>query len=102
MTGEKFYNILVKNLQVGDVLHTGKNGSQYTFSGWHKGSLQFNGTQTKSIPKSVLLSFKDAMDNNVRINAEWLREKELESFASRVALIKSIVAKYETATSKER
>ncbi len=95
MTGEKFYNNLVQNLQVGDVLHVGKNNSRYTFAGWHNGNLQFNATQTKSIPKSVLISVKEAMDNKVCVNAEWLRKHELESFASRIALIKSIVTRYE-------
>ncbi len=96
MTAENFYNNLVEKLQPGDVLHVGKNGACYTFAGWYKGNLQFMGTQTKSISKAVLIAVKEAMDNNIRINAEWLRNNELESFASRMALIKSIIKKYES------
>lgn len=97
MTGKDFYDNLVKKLQPGDVLHVGKNGASYTFAGWYKDNLQFTGTQTKSISKAVLIAVKEAMDNNVRINAAWLRNNELESFASRIALIKSIIQKYGSA-----
>ncbi|MBX3241071.1 MAG: hypothetical protein KIT80_16310 [Chitinophagaceae bacterium] len=98
MNGEQFYQYLVDVLAVGDTLHTGKGGSCYVFTGWYKGNLQFAGTQTKSIPKAVLVSIKDAMNNNTRITAEWLRANDLESFASRVALVRSIVAKYSCTT----
>ncbi len=97
MTAEIFYQNLVKKLQPGDVLHVGKNGARYIFTGWYNGNLQFTGTQTKSISKAVLITVKQAIDNNVRINAAWLRNNDLESFASRMALIKSIISRYGSA-----
>lgn len=94
MSGNEFYLRLMNQLNSGDVIHTGKNGATYTFQKWYKGNLQFSGTQTKSIAKHVLIAVKDALNNNQEISAEWLRQNELESFASRVALLKSIIRKY--------
>lgn len=94
MSGNDFYVRLTQQLNAGDVIHTGKNGTNYVFQKWHNGNLQFSGTQTKSIAKHILIAAKDALDNNQQISAEWLRQNELESFASRVALLKSIIRKY--------
>ncbi|MBX3255054.1 MAG: hypothetical protein KF862_13005 [Chitinophagaceae bacterium] len=94
MSGAEFYQFLLNRLNTGDVLHTGKNGTQYIFLGWHKGNLQFAGTQTKSIAKNILIAVKDALNDDVEICAEWLRENEMESFASRMALIKSVIKNY--------
>ncbi|MBX2925315.1 MAG: hypothetical protein KF746_24170 [Chitinophagaceae bacterium] len=101
MNGDEFYQFLLNRLNTGDVLHTGKNGTQYIFLGWHKGNLQFAGTQTKSIAKDILIAVKDALNNNVAICAEWLRENEMESFASRMALIKSVIKNYSQASTSE-
>ncbi len=97
MSGEQFYSTLVDTLQIGDVLHTAKNGNHYVFSGWYKGNIQFSGTPTNSIPRYVLVAVWDAMNQNIRISAGWLRENELERFTPRIALIKSIISKYEHA-----
>lgn len=94
MNGIEFYHHLTKQLNEGDVIHTGKNGTHYTFQKWHNGNLQFAGTQTKSIAKHVLIAAKDALNQNQKLCAEWLRQHDLESFASRVALLKSIIKKY--------
>lgn len=94
MNGTDFYQHLTRQLNEGDVIHTGKNGAHYTFQKWYRGNLQFAGTQTKSIAKHILIAVKDALNENQDISAEWLRQNELESFASRVALLKSIIRKY--------
>ncbi|MGN6435220.1 MAG: hypothetical protein ACTHMM_01755 [Agriterribacter sp.] len=102
MSGNEFYQLLLNRLTSGDVLHTGKNGTQYVFLGWYKGNMQFAGTQTKSIAKDILIAVKDALNNNVEISAEWLRQNEMESFASRIALIKSVIKNYSQTNSSDR
>lgn len=102
MNGNEFYQSLLSKLNSGDVIHTGKNGTQYVFLGWYKGNLQFAGTQTKSIAKNILIAVKDALNNNVDISAEWLRQNEMESFASRIALIKSVIKNYGHVNSSDR
>lgn len=102
MNGNEFYHLLLHKLNSGDVLHTGKNGTQYIFLGWYKGNMQFAGTQTKSIAKNILIAVKDAINNNVEISAEWLRQNEMESFASRIALIKSVIRNYSSVSNSEK
>lgn len=94
MNGNEFYHFLMQQLRGGEVLHTGKNGTHYTFLGWHNGNLQFSGTQNKSIAKNILIAAKDALNENIELSARWLRQNDIESFASRVALIKSVINKY--------
>jgi len=71
------YNLLKSHLQLGQVLHTTRRGTIYTFLGWDRnGSLRFaipSRTQSKnpnikSIPKEVLTGHREPHFSDCRLS----------------------------------
>ncbi len=75
MNGQEFYNFLIANLQVGQVI-TEKG---YMFTKWlNETDLQFSipDNNSKSITREIIIEAKNSYNEGVTINNDWLLQRD--------------------------
>jgi len=82
---DEFYQILMENLIVDQVLYTTGLGTEYKFYGWSNlnNSLRYKiNNNTKYIPPQTLIECNEAVNGGVDFTRSWFRQHHSQQYTN--------------------